>query len=525
MGTLKVWDSVAAAWHAVSRPVKVRSAGGLSVEDPATELVFPDGTVWPQGGGVVNITDLPVGAVCAKIYKTSYQNNITTSTPSKVTWDAAEFDSNGFFDNANDRLTIPAGLGASRRYLVCGTLALEGGSIAGTIAYLSKNGTIAEYIGRGLLDGKTDGYSSFAVPMVLSPGDYIEMFVNPGSTSTVDIRGAAGFSSLSIYLLGSGSVAGLDTARAVRTSSDITLNSTSWANVDTGIDIVVPAQAGDVLLVALSALFGTENVVGFLDVATIVSGSPVNYISGGAGGASHQGVTSWRGHDSTVYKGAGGTIQYVVQSGDISGGNVTLRLRYRTASAANKTLYASSNIPLHWSVVNLRAGTINRRRGTAFPTGPASGDEYYRTDVRGGMLFRYDGTRWVSDQLFRMPLEHYDAATVDQTSFMFPLPQDYNCYIVGAEWTFYAAAGGTWVGYVRKMLFDESSYPDVTSRTFTGYTGARWYAYRDTPNVICVTTGGNTGTNVSGLQVFVDETAGAVSIYMACVVEFRLIAT
>jgi hypothetical protein len=49
----------------------------------------------------------------------------------------------------------------------------------------------------------------------------------------------------------------------------------------------------------------------------------------------------------------GSSVQYVVQAGDISGGNVVLRLRYRTVSASNKTLYSSANIPLHWSVKNL----------------------------------------------------------------------------------------------------------------------------------------------------------------------------
>jgi hypothetical protein len=77
----------------------------------------------------------------------------------------------------------------------------------------------------------------------------------------------------------------------------------------------------------------------------------VNYISGGAGGASNRGVLGWYGPGASASVGA--AVQYVVQSGDISGGNVTLRLRYRTTSAAVKTMNATSDIPFQWSVANL----------------------------------------------------------------------------------------------------------------------------------------------------------------------------
>lgn len=149
--------------------------------------------------------------------------------------------------------------------------------------------------------------------------------------------------------------AALTSTRAVRTSSDITVNGTGWANLDTGLDLTIAASSGDVLLVHASGVWGAELVAGYLDAATIVSASPVNYISGGAGGASSQGVTGWRGDDVTnVNTAIGASIQYVVQSGDISGGNVVLRLRVRTATATNKVLFASSNVPFHWGVVNLR---------------------------------------------------------------------------------------------------------------------------------------------------------------------------
>jgi hypothetical protein len=190
---------------------------------------------------------------------------------------------------------------------------------------------------------------------------YVEVEYDSGITVQAAVEGLVG--DVEDHLMfhpsgggGSGSgVVGVVTARARRTSGDLTLNSTAWANLDTGLDLVVPAQAGDVLAITVSCRWGSGAVGGILDAATIVAGSPVNYISGGVAGASSWGVTGWSatsGHET----GSGTMVQYVVQAGDVSGGNVTLRLRYRTSSATNKTLYASSDLPFQWSVANLRQG-------------------------------------------------------------------------------------------------------------------------------------------------------------------------
>jgi hypothetical protein len=150
-----------------------------------------------------------------------------------------------------------------------------------------------------------------------------------------------------------GSTVGMPTDSEDYTGGAITLNSTTWADVSGPADLVVAAEAGDVLAVSLSALLGAEAVNGCLDMATIVSSSPVNYVSGNDGGASSLGVQAWLGPASASGN-AAGTVFYTVASGDIDGGNVTLRLRYRTTAATNKTLNASANQPLQHSVVNLK---------------------------------------------------------------------------------------------------------------------------------------------------------------------------
>jgi len=123
---------------------------------------------------------------------------------------------------------------------------------------------------------------------------------------------------------------GVAAARAVRTAGDLTLNSTSWADVNNGLDLVIPAQAGDVLLIAADGRWGNEAVFIGLDAVTVVSGSPVSSVSGS--GASDYGVTGWGAQGLTgLYEPFGAAIQYPVVAGDVSGGNVTLRLRYKAS--------------------------------------------------------------------------------------------------------------------------------------------------------------------------------------------------
>lgn len=139
-----------------------------------------------------------------------------------------------------------------------------------------------------------------------------------------------------------------------RTAGDLTLNSTTWADVDNGLDATVAAETGDWLLVGLSAFWGNQASVGFLDAVSLVAGAPVNSITlKGAPNNSAFGVLAWGGAVSQQGY-AGGAIPYQVQAGDLSTGNVTLRLRYRTFSAVNKTLGAQALIPLTFWVVNMR---------------------------------------------------------------------------------------------------------------------------------------------------------------------------
>lgn len=136
-------------------------------------------------------------------------------------------------------------------------------------------------------------------------------------------------------------------------TGDITLGSgTSMVVLSGPGDCVVTAAAGDLLMVGLSArTTDTDGDSLAMDFATIVSAAVVNYGSSLTNTALVTGIPGWWFGISRT-EGAGATYPYVVQSGDISGGTVTLRLYYRV-SGTGKVLGASSTIPLIFWVKNL----------------------------------------------------------------------------------------------------------------------------------------------------------------------------
>jgi len=145
-------------------------------------------------------------------------------------------------------------------------------------------------------------------------------------------------------------------ARFKRSAGDLTLNSNGvWANlptIGTTGDLTINATSGDVVEVALAALWSNEAVEGFLDFVTIVGGVVTNSFGvDGAESGSHSGIVTFRGIASR-FDPVGGVFFRTLAAGDISGGTVTVRVRYRTGSAANKTLFASTNNAFEYWIRN-----------------------------------------------------------------------------------------------------------------------------------------------------------------------------
>ena len=180
------------------------------------------------------------------------------------------------------------------------------------------------------------------------------LYLDSGDSNKLKRKDSAG-TVVTIEGGGGGSGQGLkDFAQAKRTSGDITVNSTTFTNVDTGLDLVMTAAAGDVIECKLMAkggksTAGTTYLV--FDFQTIVSGSPVNSVTSettaGTGltnsfPAWGEGLLVTNNNGSSPNRVFSGSKRYTLQAGDISGGTVTLRLR----AFCGASCVVSANDPL-----------------------------------------------------------------------------------------------------------------------------------------------------------------------------------
>lgn len=153
---------------------------------------------------------------------------------------------------------------------------------------------------------------------------------------------------------GSGGAA-IAVVRRTVTSGNITPQSTgSWAMVTGGPTIAIAAAAGDYVSFEIcSALM--RIVSSFRDLAVVVGGVPVRYLSTGSSSSSVEGAPAFYG-DST-FRTHGTAFDFVVQNSDLSGGNVTVG--FATKGAADGTIYASTDYPLVWRAMNYGAISVS----------------------------------------------------------------------------------------------------------------------------------------------------------------------
>lgn len=143
-----------------------------------------------------------------------------------------------------------------------------------------------------------------------------------------------------------------------RSSGNITINGTTWANLDTGLDITLAAQIGDDIQVGINGRWenGGTGTNALLDVATLVSGSVVNYFGGAVETNTGEGIPGWSSGEQggvNYNTDIGAPRHRTLVSGDISSNTVTLRLRCKTAAAQNRVLRADSGLPLEFWARNI----------------------------------------------------------------------------------------------------------------------------------------------------------------------------
>jgi hypothetical protein len=116
--------------------------------------------------------------------------------------------------------------------------------------------------------------------------------------------------------------------------------------------------------------------------------------------------------------------------------------------------------------------------GTSFPVSPSADDKFYRTDRN--LLYFYDGTRWLTTQVFLIQFKHEDsgftwplsASSVTVHRAVLPFGDDYDVYLL--DWHFMSSVNTTnngsafWTATVKK--FNSAGGGDTTIATMS--TGA-----------------------------------------------------
>ncbi len=187
---------------------------------------------------------------------------------------------------------------------------------------------------------------------------------NEGGTVPV-ANGGTGQTTASAALSALGGISAIPCARILSTQGNVTLNHTAafvevaaaTGGPGTGAwDLTLAAAAGDILQAGMTAIVTDTGATAlYFNAATIVSGSPVNWLAqdGEAGTNNGNGVLTWQ-----VIAGAhgfpGAPVTYPVVSGDISSGNVVLRLYYYTNTATNRTLGCQAAEAFMWYAINLK---------------------------------------------------------------------------------------------------------------------------------------------------------------------------
>lgn len=173
-------------------------------------------------------------------------------------------------------------------------------------------------------------------------------------------------------------------------------------------------------------------------------------------------------------------------------------------------------------------GTFQYRQGTAFPGSPATNDRFYRTDLR--MSFFYDGTRWLSNELFTIDYPQVDNISATRTDVdRIPTP----LFLGGSNiWMekfivsgFHVASGGTALSgshkwdIAAKVIDTSGSFTTLGTYTINSGSSGAWR------------TGGSTtinallGTDKPMASLALTKTGTPGNLYAYSFLTYRIVAT
>lgn len=151
--------------------------------------------------------------------------------------------------------------------------------------------------------------------------------------------------------------------------------------------------------------------------------------------------------------------------------------------------------------------------GTSFPGSPSSGDRFYRTDRH--IEYFYDGTRWLSLQLFTLPISDNERLDSHTTTGAWakaanPWSSVYDIYVEHTIFVYFLSGTGNWT----ITLTANGNGSNISSGAFS--TSGAWTAIKVTVN----------GVYTSALKEWetsVTENSGTATLFGNVAIVYRLI--
>lgn len=185
-----------------------------------------------------------------------------------------------------------------------------------------------------------------------------------------------------------------------------------------------------------------------------------------------------------------------------------------SALAAGTTPDGTEKIPgvQGGATVSFTAKQLGAASGTSFPGSPSSGDRFYRTDRN--IEYFYDGTRWLSTQLFTAGYPYNVAATTNPLDASAPHPfrhKGYSIYIEDWQAASVLTNGTTASNYYAFRLSTFESTGSVVTSLGSGLS-----SQNDTQNVWTSRSeaiGAVVASTVEMIYVSLTETGAATAFY------------
>jgi hypothetical protein len=168
-------------------------------------------------------------------------------------------------------------------------------------------------------------------------------------------------------------------------------------------------------------------------------------------------------------------------------------------------------------------GPSYAKTGTAFPDSPATGQRYRRSDLDYQMFF-YDGTRWLSEQMFTLQMVSKDTSwsSGDTAYLRYPLPADLDIYAVKADFMFRDDGSTADVDASISVFDHENDATTLVTRNYAAAGDSNWRHYTDSIGTLVECAGSNAANEPIYVSPTVAVTSGAAHIGIT--LYYRLVA-